>query len=752
MKQKTRQYMPTENRKQPHFFYWATVFSFLGIMILGVIPAVAQMSSAEMERPKVAVVLSGGGAKGFAHIGVLKILEQEGIPIDIIVGTSMGNLIGGIYSLGYTADEIENLVESQDWEQVLSDNVARKNLPFNAQIVKQRYQLSFSVSDIKSIGLPQGFIKGQNILNIFCGLAGNVPADADFSKFPISFACVAADLKTGKEVVINNGFFPTAMFASMAIPGVFQPAKRGDHILVDGGAVNNFPTDVAKKMGADIIIGVDIRRSQPASKELEKMDGIISRMVDFLGQAKDSVNNSLCDIIIKPDITGYSVGSFTKEAADSLILRGERAAIQQKDQLEELKKKYNLHPRKISRNLVVKDNWSITEINFAGNYTLDKTFLKDKLNMELPGSYSNKQIKSAIDRLYGYGGFDLVYYNLTNNKTGKTLNLNIIPQKEYSQQIGFKANTNDAAAILLNFTRKNHEKTFEYLAASAELSANPGFNLLAETNKRDLPTLGFELKTKYQKYNIYEKGKKQFNANIFYSAFNIYLYKSYLNKLNLGLGIQEEYFNGDVFSKDNNTSLTALEADQLITDGYVYITFDDWDDFYFPTKGTSLNIQFSTNTDFSKGMVLNPVLLFKMNKVVPIQRNTALLIDLYSRSLFSEDYPLIKTTVIGGEAYSQYFNYHLPFVGIPPVMLSSRYTHIGLIGLRIKIAKTQYFSVLYNMLVQGNNYKTLNGLKTTGGGGIKYSMNTIIGPIDIGLGYAKQHKKPTFSANMGFWF
>ncbi len=176
----------------------------------------AQEKSEKQKRPKIALVLSGGGAKGFAHIGVLKILEEEGLPIDLIVGTSMGSLVGGIYSLGYSASGLETLVKSLNWETVLSDDVPRAYLSGNDQLLKQRYLFSLPINGQKKLSLPQGLLKGQNVLNIFCGLAGNVPLDADFEKFPISFACVAADLETGKEVVLKNGFLPTAMFSSMA--------------------------------------------------------------------------------------------------------------------------------------------------------------------------------------------------------------------------------------------------------------------------------------------------------------------------------------------------------------------------------------------------------------------------------------------------------------------------------------------------------------------------------------------------------
>ena len=262
-----------------------------------------QIVGYDENRPKVAVVLSGGGAKGFAHVGVLKVLEQEGIPVDIVVGTSMGSLIGGIYALGYTADEIEDIVRKQNWETLLLDKVKRKDLSFNDRYLNQRYFLSLSFSDAKSIGLPQGIIKGQNILNTFCELSANVPVDVDFSQFPIDYACVATNLETGKEVVLKAGFFPTALFASMAIPGVFQAAKRDSIMLVDGGVVNNFPTDVAKNMGADIIIGVDIQDDPISKDELAAFNGVFNQMVKFLMKGKDSAE-VLCDIVIRPDING----------------------------------------------------------------------------------------------------------------------------------------------------------------------------------------------------------------------------------------------------------------------------------------------------------------------------------------------------------------------------------------------------------------------------------------------------------------
>lgn len=723
-------------------FIFALGFSFIGS---------AQEPDQKVKSPKIALVLSGGGAKGFAHIGVLKVLEKEGIPIDLIVGTSMGSLVGGIYSLGYTALELETLVKSLNWETTLSDDVSRAFLSKNDQMLKQRYIFSLPINGNKKVSLPQGFIKGQNVINIFCGLAGNVPVDADFSKFPIPFACVAIDLETGKEVVLKNGFLPTAMFSSMAIPIAFQSSDYKGQLLADGGIVNNFPADVAKQMGADIIIGVDIRNDFFDRENLQSLDNVVNQMIGFFDLTKKSINNSLCDLIIRPDITGYSMTSFTNEAADSLIIRGEKSTLKVMSQIHDLKAKYQLDPPEKSRKLVKPDSWYITDLTFSGNYHLDEDFLRTTLNMEIPGNFSSEEIKTAIDRIYGLGGFDRIYYNLIDTENGKSLNLNITTKKVFTQNIGFKANTTDAAAILVNTTQKNYKNIFGLLSASAELSVNPGLSMVAETNKTNLPTLGINIKGKYQNYNIFDDGNKIFEANVFYTSGSFYFYKPFMHHLELGMGIQEEYYHGDIFRKDNSLG-TNSKTDFFLTNAYSYLSFDNLDDFYFPTKGTNLYTEFSLMADLKKTNEVSPVALLKMKNVIPLDKNASLLFDLYGRALFNSDFPVIRNTLVGGESYSQYFNYHLPFVGLPAVSIAERYTYISLIGLRMKIAKSQYVSLLFNGMWQDTDMIFREKVEAIYGGGIRYSLKTMLGPLDVTMGYSGSTDKPTFSANFGMYF
>ena len=705
-------------------------------------------------RKKVALVLSGGGAKGFAHIGVLKILEEEGIPIDIIVGTSIGSLIGGIYSIGYTADEIEKMVNKLNWNMLLSDDVSRLDLPKKDQSLKQRYLISLPLNEKKIISLPMGVIKGQNAFNLLCGLCANVPENTDFTKFPISFACVSANLETGKEVIMKNGFLPSAIFSSLAIPGIFEPSHRDSMLLVDGGIVNNFPTDIAKKMGADIIIGVDIQSDLYTKKEIKSMSEIMGQMVNFLGMEKNSTNGKLCDIEIRPDITGYSTASFTIEAADTLICRGEEATKAIKGQLEELKTKYHLSPKKISRELVAPEKWKITGIDLKGYTKINEDFIKKKMKMNLPGEYSYDEIKKAIDRIYGYGGFKKIYFTLpqdSENK-GRTLTLNITKEKKYTQNIGFKVNTTDAASLLLNVTHKNYANIFGYLSASAELSANPGVSLTAESTKEDLPCFGISLKGKHQNYSIHENGQKNIDADLYYASGNLYLYQSFLTRYNAGFGINEEYFNGDVFSRgDNSQSLQSGKIKTFNTNLYLYFSLDNMDDFYFPKKGTNLysEINFDTNLKLEN---ISPSLLIRLKNVIPISGKSALLLNFYSRSQFDKNYPEAKTTLIGGDCYSKYFSYHLPYIGASPVIMADRFTTIELIGLRKKFAKTKYISLLFNALQEYGSIIPKKNSTYSWGGGIKLSMETLFGPIEMSIGYSNLSSSLDFSANLGLWF
>lgn len=291
-------------------------------------------------RSRVAVVLSGGGAKGMAHIGVLRVLEKAGIPIDIITGTSMGALIGGLYSIGYDAATLDSLVKVQDWKTLLSDKVDVRNQSLAERDKQNTYILSRPLSiNRKARNAAGGLITGINLSQLFTRLTVGYHDSINFADLPIPFACVATNIVDNTEYDMYGGNLSNAMRASMAIPGVFTPVRKDSMVLVDGGLRNNYPADIAKRMGADIIIGVSVQSDNRTAAELKSGPDILMQIVDINCKNKFDENWAITDIPIKVNVKGYSSASFTRAAIDTLIARGEYAAMQQWDKLKALKSK-----------------------------------------------------------------------------------------------------------------------------------------------------------------------------------------------------------------------------------------------------------------------------------------------------------------------------------------------------------------------------------------------------------------------------
>jgi NTE family protein len=707
--------------------------------------------SQDAERPKVAVVLSGGGAKGFSHIGILKVLEEEGIPIDIIVGTSMGSLVGGLYSIGYTADELRDLAHNADWSELLSDNIPRKELDQNTRIEKQRYVLTVPVAKGDKTGIIKGYIKGQNIINLFCGLIANVPESANFNDFPISFACIGTDLETGKEVVLNSGFLPTAMFSSMAIPGVFEPSEFDGHLLIDGGLVNNFPTDVAKKMGADIIIGVDISAKLHNAEEIKSISEVVDQLINYYTLRKNIENRKLCDIIIMPNIEGYGTSSFYTSAVDTLINRGIKAGREAIDQIRSLKLKYNLQPRQISTALVQQNDWKINDISITGKYSMSENYLRDGLELNIPGRYSYLQIKKAINNLYGTGNFKRAYFNLEDNFSDKRLNIMLEEKKTWDINVGMRVNTRSAVSILLNTTRKDYSKTFGLLSFTADISSNPGLNFLIELDKQNLPRLALTIDGMYTNPKVHLNKDFSYSAELYSGSVKLYSYQRLLRYSIIGAGIKQEFYKGEFHNSASDSTMTIDEIEKSSTHFFGYFKYDNLDDYYFPTKGTELYSEVSLVQDNSISHII-PIAYFKLRNVIKLNRSSSLLLNLHGRILFKDNIPGYLENFTAGHDYEIAFDHHLPFYGLPSIWSTGRNAFVGLAGLRINITKSHYINLAGNYLVHSNEFEKFDKYKAILGGGITYAYKSAIGPIELTVGYSDKYKKPTLSANAGLWF
>ncbi|MDP5081745.1 MAG: patatin-like phospholipase family protein, partial [Winogradskyella sp.] len=285
---------------------WIVVIGLLFLVLTSNI-----LTAQETEKPKVGLVLSGGGAKGFAHIGVLKVIDSLGIEIDYIAGTSMGAVIGALYATGYSGLQLEAMFNNQDFDELINDKFPREAKSLYERENSEKYAVSLPFSKFK-ITLPSALSRGQNVYNLLYQLMLPVNDIRDFEELPIPFFCVATDIETGESLILDEGRLAEAVSASSALPSLFQPVTIGDRILVDGGVTNNFPVEELRAKGMDIIIGVDVQDALKDREALKSAPDILMQINNF--RTIDLMKNKapLTDIYIKPDITDFSVISFTE--------------------------------------------------------------------------------------------------------------------------------------------------------------------------------------------------------------------------------------------------------------------------------------------------------------------------------------------------------------------------------------------------------------------------------------------------------
>lgn len=378
-------------------------------------------------RPTVGLVLCGGGAKGAAHIGAIKVLEEYGVPVDLVVGTSMGALVGGIYSMGYTSHQMDSIISNCDWKFLLSDKTDRKDVSFNAKQTSSKLLLNIPFGNVFRMNvrkgetnavdyvLPGGYVSGQNVSNLLNSLSIGYQDSVDFMKMPIPFACVATDLSTGNAVVLRKGSVPMAMRASMAIPGFFSAVELDGRVLVDGGVVDNFPVDVARKMGADIIIGVDVQSPLATKQELKSINQVIMQLVGLTGNELYLKNVKDVDIYIKPDVLDFTTFSFNKEDIGSLVNNGYIAAMERSAELEELVKKCGkvTHEQRLQAEPAQELEtgfFYIDKIVLDGAKRDDIYWLKSKLNIKEKTIVDGSDILRAVSILTGTKAFASVAY------------------------------------------------------------------------------------------------------------------------------------------------------------------------------------------------------------------------------------------------------------------------------------------------------------------------------------------------------
>ena len=519
--------------------------SFLLVLFVSLflfLPAHAQ------QRKSVAVVLSGGGAKGVAHIGALKVIEEAGIPIDYIVGTSMGSIIGGLYSIGYTPCQLDSMVNHQNWSFLLSDRISWEDQTMTERKNSETYILSVPLKKDLKANVFGGVIKGQNLGNLFSELTVGYHDSINFNKLPIPFACVSENIVNGEEVVFHNGVLATAMRASMAIPGVFTPVRMGDEILVDGGMKNNFPTNIARAMGADVIIGVDVQNDLRTADELNNLGEIFNQIINLTGQTRYEENIKLATVYIKVDVKGYSAASFNIPALDTLMHRGEEAARAQWTALRRLKKEIGLPEDYVApRHGPFTSLWSekdifVKEITFDGIEDSDKKWIMHRCHLKENSRMRMEQLYEALATLRGSQAYSNVSYKLTDTDQGYLLHFILEEKYERNLNLGIRFDSEEIASLLLNVSTRLNTRIPSWLSLTGRL----GKRYLARVDYTLAPmqmrNFNLSYQFEYNDINIYDHGKRAYNTTYKYHSGELGFSDVWYRNLRFGAGLRFEFF------------------------------------------------------------------------------------------------------------------------------------------------------------------------------------------------------------------
>ncbi len=487
------------------------LFLFI-FFFIGLAPAICQSTGelgSEGSKAKIGLVLSGGGAKGIAHVGILKSLEKAGIRPDYIVGTSMGAVVGGLYSLGYSAGQLEEIIESIDWGLVISNRVSFKDIAFEEKEYYNRYLVEFPVEKGK-IAFPSGLIEGQVLSDVLHYFTWPANSYGSFDDFPIPFRCVATDIRTGKAVVFDGGYLQDAIRASIAIPTAFTAFQLDSTSVVDGGVVNNFPVDVVREMGADIVIGVNVSFEDfQEIDELGGFGGILMQLAMAPSLSVTQAHIEATDIYIKPDLKDFSTGSFSsyREILEMGIKTGEEFYPQFQQLADSLGRKFSTEGLKDAKDAV-----KLGKLSIVGNRLFSTDLIRSKLDMKQGDQVSREELEAGVRRVFGMNGFYKVDYTLAKG-LGDEYDMKIRIKEKPSTLLSTAIHYDNqfSAGVLLNLTARDVLGHNSRTVLLADVSENPKLRMdyykYTGMNKK----FAFNFRVNYlrQQLPIYENGEEE---------------------------------------------------------------------------------------------------------------------------------------------------------------------------------------------------------------------------------------------------
>ena len=711
---------------------------------------------------KVGLVLSGGGAKGFAHVAVLKVLEEAGVRVDYIGGTSMGAIIGALYASGYSATQLDSIIRSVDYDAILSNNTPRKSKPFYEKEDGEKYALTLPIRK-KSIGIPTALSEGQNVFNLLAELTQHVNDIHDFNKLPIPFLCIATNLETGKQEVLNKGFLPLAVKASASLPTLLAPVEIDGELFTDGGVVNNFPVEEVKEMGADIIIGVDIQSGLQSKEELNSALKILNQVVGFQMYNTLKYKYEMVDLLIKPNLENYNVISFSN--LDDILKQGDSASRSNMMHLRDIANK-QIKKRTVKKDKKDLRKFHISKIEVSGNKNYSRAYILGKLNLKKKDTTSYKSLIESVNNLTATGNFEIVQYEIDEDEIGSVVKVNVKETNIFNLlKFGIHYDDLYKTGVLLNITSKHLLFNNDILSADLILGDNLRYNINYFIDNGFYWSLGFKFRYNNFNANIKVESEAINKINLSYEDFTnqAFMQTVFSRKFAIGAGIEykrvvasTETINEleNAIYDDNKRKLYFDKSNYLNVFGYLKL--DTYNKSYFPKEGLFLDagiLYYAASSDYTNSF--KPFSQLKADFGIATTFFDKLTIQFFSEAGLTVGYNENRALTFNVGGYGENFiNNFIPFFGYDYAELEgAEYLKSGL-TLRYEFVKKNYFSLTANYARVGeelfNDGKIFEN--TLSGYMAGYGLETFLGPVEVHYTWSPDHKEDYWYFNVGFWF
>lgn len=684
---------------------------------------------------KIGLSLAGGGAKGFAHVGALKIIDSLGIKIDYVSGTSMGAIVGGLYASGYTPEEIDKIVLSTDFYSLLNNEKTREDTSFFDKS-NDKYIVNIPIKKGKINFLPKSISSGQKNIYMLKNLFKNVSHQKDFSKLPIPFMCMATNLETGKLKIFEKGDLVKSIMASAAFPSLLDPVKIGDSLYIDGAMTVNYPSKQLKDKGIDIVIGIDLNQGLKTREELHSAIDILNQVMDFQIQQDTKKQYQYTDVNIKPNLKNYSATSYNLK--DSILIAGYQETKKYIPLLSQFPKKEKYH-LKATFNNAFSNVYKIDSLIILGNHIFDKNYIKGKMNLDIPSLETYENINKMIDKLYATNNYQLIDYDIESKNNINYLKLNLTEnENKFFLKFGLHYDEIYKTGLLINTTLKRPILKNSTISMDVVVGDQPRYYFNYFIDNGYLPSFGISstgtsFDTKNKNDNVTDKWI-WFRNNVFFQS-------TWKDRYAIGFGMSHDYFKTKILSSTN------------FINAFGFLKTDTRNNKFFATKGVYLDAKVALLDLFNKDLedkILQADAKFSFN--IPVNKFITYRANLFGGFTFGEKIPNYYLYHSGGIFRQKIANFNL-FYGLYFGSLQSKNIFSGTSELQFQIKKKFYTTLQYSILTNFEEVSFKNVLEIKQNTiGIQGGYDSPFGQIKLNYSYNFNQNNNIFNVILGHWF